>query len=67
MNKRLVFLALCAALLSGLLWAGFASGNPYDDYKTLTRAERRLALRYFWQLGKVKRPPPQHLERSHDG
>lgn len=31
-----------------------AQSNPYDDYKTLTRAERRLALRYFWQLGDVK-------------
>lgn len=55
MNKRLVSLALTAALSSGLLVAGFAGAGPYDDYKSLTRAERRLALRYFWQLRRVKR------------
>ena len=31
-----------------------SSGGPYQDYKTLTRAEKWLALRYPWQLLKVR-------------
>lgn len=28
--------------------------GPYDDYKALTPAERRLVLRYFWQANDVR-------------
>lgn len=31
-----------------------SQGGPYDDYKTLTSAEKRLALRYFWQVNDVR-------------
>jgi hypothetical protein len=47
MRRLLLIIAL-------VLVPASAQSNPYDDYKTLTRAERRLALRYFWQLGDVK-------------
>jgi len=46
---------LAALLLGALLYLpGSSRGGPYDDYKSLNKAERRLALRYFWQLGKVR-------------
>ncbi|MCW8141754.1 MAG: hypothetical protein KIT58_22845 [Planctomycetota bacterium] len=31
-----------------------SQGGPYDDYKTLTRDEKRLVLRYFWQVPGVR-------------
>ncbi len=46
-------LLLCALLLLVPLGAP-AQANPYDDYKALTDAEKRLALRYFWQLFDVR-------------
>lgn len=51
---RRALIAFLVTLALGVT-ASTTWGNPYDDYKTLTRSERRLALRYFWQLGKVKR------------
>ena len=51
MNRAL--LALIAALALTVPQLGAA--NAYDDYKKLTPDERRLALRYFWQLPGVKR------------
>jgi hypothetical protein len=32
-----------------------ATGGVYDDYNSLTDAEKRLVLRYFWQVSKVRR------------
>src|SRR5690606_40654286 len=31
-----------------------STAGPYDDYKALTRAERQLVLRYFWQVPGVR-------------
>lgn len=48
-------LLVCALLLFLPLGSSRpARANPYDDYKTLTDAEKRLALRYFWQLLDVR-------------
>lgn len=44
---------LLAALLV-LLPVTSSQGGPYDDYKALTDAEKRLLLRYFWQIGDVR-------------
>ena len=49
---RVTLLAIGAILLLILSTPSF--GGPYDQYKSLTRAERRLALRYFWQLPRVR-------------
>ena len=38
-----------------LVPVGTSRSNPYDEYKTLTPAERRLVLRYFWQVNDVRR------------
>lgn len=51
MRSALIALATLALVVT----TSVSVGGPYDDYKTLTKAERRLALRYFWQLGRVKR------------
>lgn len=50
---RRALLALALLLPLGLASAP-AQANPYDDYKALNDAEKRLALRYFWQLLDVK-------------
>lgn len=50
---RVILIALGALLLLAL--GGDSQAGPYDDYKSLLPAERRLALRYFWQLPRIKR------------
>lgn len=38
-----------------LVPAAASNSNPYDDYKALNAAERRLVLRYFWQVNDVRK------------
>lgn len=44
---------LAAALV--LVPVTSSQGGPYDDYKALTGAEKRLLLRYFWQINDVRK------------
>lgn len=56
-----------ATLISALvltLLPTVGQGGHYDDYKALTPAEKRLALRYFWQLGDVKKAAEEARKRS---
>jgi hypothetical protein len=43
--RRVALLGVFVTLL-----ASSSLANPYDDWKTLTSDEKKLALRYFWQL-----------------
>lgn len=47
-------LSMLLAALLVLVPVTSSQGGPYDDYKALTRAEKRLLLRYFWQIGDVR-------------
>lgn len=50
--RALLFLPLTLALV--LLPAENTRGNLYQDYQALNAAERRLVLRYFWQVLDVR-------------
>ena len=47
--KRLMIVALLSLCAPAAAFAG-----PYDDYKQLTDAEKRLVLFYFWQVSRVR-------------
>lgn len=48
---RSVFLAALLVLVPA---TSSLQAGPYDEYKSLTSAERRLVLRYFWQVLDVR-------------
>lgn len=48
--RRTAFVAPILLLLA----SAPSQSGVYDDYKTLTPAEKRLALRYFWQVPRVQ-------------
>jgi hypothetical protein len=52
------------ALTLLLLWPTASQSGVYDAYKDLTPAEKRLALRYFWQLPKVYRAAQHARDES---
>lgn len=54
---------LGVALLVALLPAP-GRGDLYDDYQALTQAERRLVLRYFWQVLDVRAAAEEARVRS---
>lgn len=52
------------ALVLVLLPVRTGEGGPYDDYQKLTAAEKRLVLRYFWQVNDVRRATEVARARS---